>query len=398
MSEEVKERILNALADSLEIPDAAYETARSRYLDLGDWLKDESRAKVAQYSPHVSSQGSFRLGTAVKPWKRDGYDLDLALNLREGITKADCTQEVLKKLVGVDLNAYRIERGISENIESKHRCWRIKYQDHLKFHMDAVPSIPQAELVRRSIKEQMIQAGNTAALAQEVAELTVAITDDRHRNYRQVADEWSVSNPEGYAKWFESRMRLAELLLESRVKMARVATVDDLPAYKWKTPLQRTIQILKRHRDVMFEQDSDGKPISIIISTLAAAAYRGEPDLLSALTHILAEMGNMINPLNPRVPNPVNPLENFADKWRTEEGRRLRLQSNFESWLIQAQSDFSTITSSMDQEFLRSQMVKKFGVDIEEKTLGMIFGSFPNIKTTPKSHDVTAPAKPWWKG
>lgn len=398
MSEEVKERILNALAESLEIPDAAYETARRRYLDLGDWLKDESRAKVAQYSPHVFSQGSFRLGTAVKPWKRDGYDLDLALNLREGIAKADCTQEELKKLVGVDLDAYRIERGISEKLESKHRCWRINYQDHLKFHMDAVPSIPQAESARRIIKEQMIQAGSAAALAQEVAELTVAITDDRHHNYRRMADEWSVSNPEGYAKWFESRMRLAELLLESRVQMANVATVDELPAYKWKTPLQRAVQILKRHRDVMFERDPDGKPISIIISTLAASVYRGESDLLSALTRILAEMGQMINPLGPRVSNPVNPLEDFADRWSTAEGRRLRLEGNFESWLIQAQSDFGIITSSMDQDFLCRQLAQKFGVDIEGKTLGKIFGSFPNIKTTPKSYNVSPSAKPWWKG
>ena len=311
MSDEIKEQVLNALADSLEIPDAAYETAKNRYLDLGNWMKDTSRAKSARYGPHVSAQGSFRLGTGVRPWRSENYDLDLGLNLREGITKADCTQEDLKKLVGIDLNAYRIERGISEKLEEKHRCWRINYQDHLKFHMDAVPSIPQAEGARRIIKEQLIQAGSAEVLALEVAELTVAITDDRHPNYRKVSDEWKVSNPEGYAKWFESRMRLAELLLESRVKMAKVATVDELPAYKWKTPLQRAVQILKRHRDVMFEQDPDGKPHSIIITTLAAEVYGGESDLISALVRILAEMGHMVNISRPRVPNPVNPLEDF---------------------------------------------------------------------------------------
>ena len=398
MSEEIKEQVLNALADSLEIPDSAYEAAKNRYRDLGDWLKDTSKAKTARYSPHVSAQGSFRLGTGVKPWKREDYDLDLAFNLREGITKADYTQEDLKKLVGIDLNAYRIERGINEKLEEKHRCWRINYQDHLKFHMDAVPSIPQAEGARRIIKEQMIQAGSAEVLAQEVAELTVAITDDRHPNYRKVSDEWKVSNPEVYAKWFESRMRLAELLLESRVKMAKVATVDELPTYKWKTPLQRAVQILKRHRDVMFERDPDGKPISIIITTLAAAVYGGESDLQSALAHILAEMGHRVNSSIPRVPNPVNPLEDFADKWGTAEGRRLRLQDKFESWLIQAQSDFDNITSSMDKEFLRHQMVQKFGVDVEERILSEIFLSFPSIKTTPKAHHVSAPAKPWLKG
>jgi hypothetical protein len=66
--------------------------------------------------------------------------------------------------------------------------------------------------------------------------------------------------------------------------------------------------------------------------------------------------------------------------------------------LIQAQSDFDNITSSMDKEFLRHQMVQKFGVDIDERILGGIFGSFPNIKTTPKIHHVSAHAKPWWNG
>ncbi len=397
MNREVTERLLVTIAESLEIPDSAYETANSRYLDLGNWLNDASKATIAQYRPHVSPQGSFRLGTAVKPRRNDGYDLDIALNLSQGIAKSDCTQEELKRLVGGDLEAYRIERGISAELESKHRCWRLHYQDHLKFHMDAVPSIPQDANERRIVKEQMIRAGSAAALAQQVSELTVAITDDRRHNYRQIDLDWTISNPEGYAKWFESRMRLAKNLLESRAKLARVATVDDLPTYRWKTPLQIAIQILKRHRDIMFEDNPYAKPISIIISTLAATAYRGESDLLSALTCILDGMANMIDPRDPRVLNPVNPLENFADKWRSDDGRGLRLQENFESWLIQVQSDLNTIVSSRDQEFLRGLIAKKFGVDIEDKTLRGLFGSFPSIKTTPKSHDVVAPAKPWRK-
>jgi hypothetical protein len=37
------------------------------------------------------------------------------------------------------------------------------------------------------------------------------------------------------------------------------------------------------HRDRMFENDPDGKPISVIITTLAARAYGGETDVYSAL-------------------------------------------------------------------------------------------------------------------
>ena len=291
--------------------------------------------------------------------------------------------------------SYREERGIHEQLEERHRCWRLYYQDNLQFHMDTVPSIPQNESTRRILQKRMIQAGSPEALAQDVAELAKAITDNRHLSYRVISEDWNVSNPEGYAKWFESRMRLAQQLLESRAMMAKVARVDDLPVYKWKTPLQQAVQILKRHRDVMFQGDPDGKPASIIITTLAAGAYGGELDIKSALQHILAEMGNLVNSSLPRVPNPVNPDEDFADKWATAVGRRLSLERKFELWLAQAQSDFDIVTSSLDREFLREQAMQKFGTALDENTLGGIIGGSASVITTPKVHHVSVAAKPW---
>lgn len=254
MTDETKSNIINALADSLDIPDSAYEAAANRYRDLGGWLMDKAKAKTARYSPDVSPQGSFRLGTATKPWKREDYDLDLVCTLKNGVTKDNCSQEVLKNLLGADLSAYREERGISEPLEEKHRCWRLYYQDQLKFHMDSTPSIPQSADTRQVLMEGMMKAGMEGTLAQDVTEFAVAITDDRHPQYREISKNWLISNPEGYAKWFEVRMRQAQHFLEARAMMERVAKVDDLPAYKWKTPLQRCVQILKRHRDVMFEK------------------------------------------------------------------------------------------------------------------------------------------------
>ena len=60
-----------------------------------------------------------------------------------------------------------------------------------------------------------------------------------------------------------------------------------MPAYKEKkSPLQRVVQILKRHRDLMFNGD-ESKPISIIITTLAARAYNKETDVLDALVNVV---------------------------------------------------------------------------------------------------------------
>src|SRR5208337_1219737 len=147
------------------------------------------------------------------------------------------------------------------------------------------------------------------ALAKLVAGSAGAITDNRLKNYDIISDDWRISNSEGFARWFESRMKLARLLLEKRAVAVKAAQVDDLPAYRWKSPLQRCVQILKRHRDVMFADNLDRKPISIIITTLAGKAYQGEVEIAEALDRILSNMGSLINPTTPRVPNPVNPAE-----------------------------------------------------------------------------------------
>jgi hypothetical protein len=119
-------------------------------------------------------------------------------------------------------------------------------------------------------------------------------------------------------------MKLAEGLLKERLRIEKALKIDDLPAYKWKTPLQQAVQILKRHRDMMFlNEPQEIKPISIIITTLSAEAYQGELELADALRNILKNMPGLISGQKPDIPNPVNPHENFADKWTTEEGKKL---------------------------------------------------------------------------
>ena len=97
--------------------------------------------------------------------------------------------------------------------------------------------------------------------------------------------------------------------------------VEDVPDYKIKTPLQQSIQICKRHRDIWFEENKShyhekAKPISIITSTLAALAYNNEGDLHEAFWNIVSNMHEHIKRDihgATSILNPVDPLENFAD-------------------------------------------------------------------------------------
>ena len=357
--------VINDIIESLDVSDSAYEAAARRYKDLGAWLHDQAKVASAPFSPHVFAQGSFRLGTVTRPWKREDYDLDLACKLQQGVTKSEHTQKQLKQLVGSDLEDYRNERGIQDKPEEKHRCWRLNYQDNLKFHMDIVPGIPETESRRQILMDRMFKAGTEESLASHVAKHAMAITDNRHPDYATITADWHVSNQEGYALWFESRMRQAQEFLKSRAAMEKVAKVDDLPAYRWKTPLQQCVQILKRHRDVMFENDRDRKPISAILTTLAARSYQGETEVESAMSTIVANMRTFINTTAPRVPNPVDPKEDFADKWPSNPS----LEPNFVRWIDQAQEDFGTLGQSDNIRILTETALRRFGANIDESRL-----------------------------
>ncbi len=398
MNNETENTVIKVLAESIEIPDSTYDKAERRYKDFGDWIgRDDSGC--TPYDPHVFSQGSFRLGTVIRPLNEDDeYDLDLACELRKGITKNTHTQEQLKNLVGTEVGSYCKYRGIDDEKEEKHRCWRLSYKDQMKFHMDIVPCIPEEEQRRQNIRVAMTKRGSEESLAEAVSALTVAITDDRNPGYRNLNGEWNISNPEGYARWFEFRMKLAHRFLEERVLIAKAVSVDDLPAYRWRTPLQRCIQLLKRHRDVMFVDHPEAKPISVIITSLAAEAYAGEGEIDEAMKNILLNMEGLVSRQTPRIPNPVDPAEDFADRWKTREGLTMRLAEYFWMWLEQAKTDFEVIKSSDDLQFVTRQASEKFSASPDSTLLkGALGVVVPAMLVKPETLHIVSPAKPWMR-
>ena len=397
MNNTTRNRIIEEVAGSIDIPDSAHEKADARYKDLGEWF-GRKEARCHTFDPHIYSQGSFRLGTVIRPVDDDGeYDLDMGCRLRVGVTKATHTQQQLKALVGEDLEDYLVARGIKEKKEEKHRCWRLKYADTLKFHLDTVPSIPETSERIRLIHEAIVRTGTPAGLSLLVANLTGAITDDRMWNYRVIDDAWRLSNSEGFALWFESRMKLAKALMEGLALKARAAKVDALPAYRWKSPLQRCVQLLKRHRDMFFADDEDGKPASVIITTLSAKAYQGETEIADALETILFSMGALVNPTSPRVPNPVNPAEDFADKWSDPAFLHHNLEAKFGHWLRQAQIDFQAIWKERKPELIVEMVKSKLGALLNVKDLSTKVGINPAgglLKSAAVPAGLSFPDKP----
>ena len=87
-----------------------------------------------------------------------------------------------------------------------------------------------------------------------------------------------------------------ELAEQKRLIVGRASTVytsvDEVPDQLVRTPLQCAIQIVKRHRDVLF----NGKPvaeyasISMIVTTSAVHLYQGEADINAALSAIVSKL------------------------------------------------------------------------------------------------------------
>jgi len=78
-------------------------------------------------------------------------------------------------------------------------------------------------------------------------------------------------------------------------------------------------------------------PISIIITTLSAHAYRGELSVVEAIKGILKTMHNFIEVRNGEywIENPAMEDENFAEKWNDDADK----QAQFMRWLKQANED-----------------------------------------------------------
>ncbi|MCP5366710.1 MAG: nucleotidyltransferase [Hyphomicrobiales bacterium] len=359
--------VLEEIADALDIPPSKFEEAKERYESLGAWL-DRPESTLAAHNPAISPQGSVLLGTVTRPLtEAEEYDVDLVC-LLEG-SKAEFTQKGLKEAVGFEVKLYAEARDMDKRPKEGRRCWTLHYEDGAQFHMDVLPALPDAQRYQIILKERGYAnlAGDPALSGQ-----AIAITDKTLPQYDQHTEDWPQSNPMGYAAWFRSRMRVQ--LHERKKAFAKAqrvtASVDDIPDYKVKTPLQRAIQLLKRHRDCMFADDPEHKPISIIITTLSAHAYNEESTIAAALHSILTGMDRFIEYRGEEawIGNPVNPAENFADKWAEEPKKR----EAFYNWLEQVRHDFALYLRGSRYDAMPVELKDRLGADLVERSLAAI--------------------------
>jgi len=228
--------VLDLICQEIELPPGRVDDARERYETVGRVLANEGSA-LYEYRPRVYAQGSIGLGTTVKPLRTHEFDVDLACAFSQ---RPSSNPDEVKKAVFDMLNNHP---NYKEKVETKARCVQLTYAD--EFHMDIMPCIPASGK-------------------------NVQVPDKR-------TGGWVLSNPEGYAEKFhettkELPRRRTELVSRSKRAMmeAEQASVDPFPEFDSlnKMPLQRCVQLEKRHRDKMFYEDHSKAPSSIIVTTL----------------------------------------------------------------------------------------------------------------------------------
>lgn len=385
------ERFLDALAAELAVSEARYEQAQRSYSSFGDWLH-RKESVVRAFNPQVYVQGSFALGTAIKPLSaEEDYDVDSVCELRS-LSTANQSQKELKQLLEKEVRSYHRAQAMAKPVREGRRCWVLDYADGAQFHMDIVPAVPDTARARQLFEARGLSPSWIAT--------AIAITDNERPNYASVDPDWCRSNPKAYGKWFRQRMASEFDLRRRLLAEAARASVEDIPEYRVRTPLQSAIMILKHHRDWRFARDPDNKPISIILTTLAAHSYESERTVGAALVSILTKMDSFIEVRNGAhiIRNPTDPLENFADKWREFPAR----QAAFYAWLNQARKDFSQLAQYSDTGLIVESIGPSVGRDWATRAsrrpggtgllrstsvapaAGLAFSNQPRVPTDPK--------------
>lgn len=375
----LKEEILNSekinemyeeIADELNISDAVFDSANRSYKALGEYLDNN----LEGYKVVIFPQGSMNLGTLIKPVdKSDDYDLDAVCKVYHDFD----SPEDLKNLIGDVLkNSDRYSKLLVK--EEGKRCWTLKYSDDANFHMDILPSMPNSEENNNSI----------------------IITHKQDGKYT-----FMVSNPEDYAAWFDKLQEKERRILFEREKREFSAKVEDLRKYKIRTTLQKTIQILKRHRDIKYrnasQEEKDNKPISIIITTLVGYLYTGDETILDLICKFVNDFHEYVEiDENGKyiIRNPINEEENFADKWAIYPQRK----EAFYSWVEDLKKDLITNNFMIFDDLVDkgTHLKSIFGASVIEsvfekraKTMGKKYIKTESIATLTNNETKTAVRK-----
>ncbi|MEK6511850.1 nucleotidyltransferase [Myroides odoratimimus] len=339
-----REELLARIAQELQLDKTRLEKMESAYNSVADVLKKDSDF-FNDLEIEIYAQGSKRIGTTVKPINDIDFDLDTVLHIYDPYHKHSPDQIYNALAKALEKDSY-----YKTIMEKKKRCVRLNYKSD--FHMDILPACMPNDWDKENI------------LIPEKA-----------------LKGWSSGNPKGFGNWFlkiadsvqEPLLRqYSQMLLEAKVE------TEPLPEELYlKTPLQRAVQLLKRYRDLYF-QDKDYAVSSIVITTLAASFYKGENSIFETIDNITRKIKeNYLESVNKghkfKVLNPVNPDEDFTDSWTNKH------YESFYNFITDFYIKWQSLKISFETG--KEGYIKLFGEGIYKKSLNEQFKIFSKSTT-----------------
>jgi hypothetical protein len=327
-------QVLELVCGSLELSVAQFDQAKQRHEGVGACLAGSDDPVLRAISIYL--QGSTALQTTVKPVGANEHDVDLVAHVPD--LNVQVSPAALKRAIG---NCLRGNGNYAPLLEEMPRCWRLNYAN--EFHLDITPSIPNP-----------------------ACRLGGELVPDKSLR------EWKASNPKGYRLLFERRAKLAPVIrLRKHIALDEArAAVEPFPkAGGFKGILRRGVQIGKRHRDMMFVDDPEVAPLSVIITTLMSRSYEwcvGNREYDSELEFLFDVVRHMpdtieVGRLDGReawfIWNETTLGENFAEKWN----RRRELAEALFTWHARFCADLVELEAVRGLDRLRRTLKGLFG-------------------------------------
>ena len=330
------ESLFIGICEKLQLNASLYDQAVERYNVIANTINKDEIFENANLS--IYPQGSFRLKTTVKPLSSEEYDLDFVAELP--VSSEMTPQDLYNHIVRILSND-----GIHDDmIEKKNRCVRVNYAND--FHIDIMPG----KLINEYTHE-------------------IIVPD------RELSKWGHISNPIGFADWFEKQAKThIEFELNEMLRAQyNIEKVTEQEVAKHLEPLRRAVQLVKRYRDIYCEKN-DAEPVrSIVICTLMGQITKFTGDTLQIIETFCKYVNSLIADSNDKPFTVKNPVVNevLTEKWA--EG------NNYQDFVSMMQSltkdvkilrsysyntDINTITKKMFGETVTNAVLKDFAKEI----------------------------------
>lgn len=295
--------LLADVAIRVQLSASDHRRAVDRYETVNNWI-ERSGSPLEDRVEIFYPQGSMAIGaTIASKLEYDEFDIDLIAQL--DLPTGTPPHEVLSLLEA----AIRGEPGSRyyDKVERCTRCIQIKYADGM--HLDVTPMVRLPELIDRTGFIFHAKERRTS-------------TDDRS----------IIANPWGFAEWFKERtpaersfaraFSQREAAYDAAIAMDK-AEVEPVPEHclaQEKSMAVIALQLLKRWRNVQYDQRDGRCPPSVVLATFVAGNANRTQTLSEELLHQarmlrLAFSSAQNNQVLLEVRNPTCHSDVFTDRW-----------------------------------------------------------------------------------